>query len=68
MSDDTLRMTITRANDMRSWAQGKGGLFEVFDAIHNNYVAEITDSDPTEPAIIRKVEQMVTELTHFSRG
>ena len=24
--------------------------------------------DPTEPAIIRKVEQMVTELTHFSRG
>jgi chromate reductase, NAD(P)H dehydrogenase (quinone) len=24
--------------------------------------------DPTEPAIIRKVEQMVSELTHFSRG
>jgi chromate reductase, NAD(P)H dehydrogenase (quinone) len=24
--------------------------------------------DPTEPAIIRKVEQMVHELTHFSRG
>jgi chromate reductase len=24
--------------------------------------------DPVEPAIIRKVEQMVTELTHFSRG
>lgn len=26
------------------------------------------NGDPTEPAIIRKVEQMVTELTHFSRG
>jgi hypothetical protein len=24
--------------------------------------------DPVEPAIIRKVEQMVHELTHFSRG
>ena len=24
--------------------------------------------DPVEPAIIRKVETMVTELTHFSRG
>lgn len=26
------------------------------------------NGDPTEPAIIRKVEQMVHELTHFSRG
>lgn len=26
------------------------------------------EGDPTEPAIIRKVEQMVHELTHFSRG
>jgi chromate reductase, NAD(P)H dehydrogenase (quinone) len=26
------------------------------------------DGNPVEPAIIRKVEQMVTELTHFSRG
>lgn len=24
--------------------------------------------DPTEPAIIRKIDQMVDELTHFSRG
>lgn len=26
------------------------------------------NGDPVEPPIIRKVEQMVTELTHFSRG
>lgn len=26
------------------------------------------EGDPVEPAIIRKVEQMVHELTHFSRG
>ncbi|MEQ8598895.1 MAG: NADPH-dependent FMN reductase [Devosia sp.] len=26
------------------------------------------NGDPVEPAIIRKVDQMVTELTHFSRG
>ena len=26
------------------------------------------NGDPVEPAIIRKVEQMVHELTHFSRG
>lgn len=27
-----------------------------------------SDGNPTEPAIIRKVEQIVHELTHFSRG
>ena len=26
------------------------------------------NGDPAEPGIIRKVDQMVTELTHFSRG
>jgi NAD(P)H-dependent FMN reductase len=26
------------------------------------------NGDPVEPAIIRKVDQMITELTHFSRG
>ncbi len=26
------------------------------------------NGDPVEPGIIRKVDQMVTELTHFSRG
>ena len=26
------------------------------------------NGDPVEPTIIRKVDQMVTELTHFSRG
>lgn len=26
------------------------------------------NGDPVEPAIIRKVDQMVSELTHFSRG
>ena len=26
------------------------------------------NGDPTEPAIQRKVDQLVKELTHFSRG
>jgi chromate reductase, NAD(P)H dehydrogenase (quinone) len=27
-----------------------------------------TNGDPVEPPIVRKVDQMVHELTHFSRG
>src|SRR5690606_32163029 len=37
---------------------GIGPAEEAFDA----------NGDPVEPAIIRKVEQMVAELTQFSRG
>jgi hypothetical protein len=36
---------IARANAMRQWAEGDGGLFEVFSAIEGQYIEEWRQSD-----------------------
>ena len=36
---------IARANAMRQWAEGDGGLFEVFTAVEGQYIEEWRESD-----------------------
>lgn len=49
--EDRLRQRMTRAARMQEWAEGDGGLFEVFAAVETQYVAELVESDPTDTAV-----------------
>ncbi|MEM8971749.1 MAG: hypothetical protein AAGD43_06800 [Pseudomonadota bacterium] len=47
---DVAQQKIARANAMKHWAEGSGGLFEVFDAIEQTYLTELVESVPEDSA------------------
>lgn len=50
MNEDTLRASAQRSRAMRQWAEGPGGLYEVFAAVKAIYFDEISRSDPKDTA------------------
>lgn len=48
MNDDDLRQQIARGVQMRSLAEGPGGLFEVLSQVRLAYLETIVDTKPTD--------------------
>jgi hypothetical protein len=62
LSEDKLRAEAERGRRMKEWAEGSGGLFEVFSAVEKDYLNTLLGSDIADIALREKIYHRVAAL------